>query len=289
MDGKPARLPGWVARRGPASAAHPTRKLLRAHGMETVCENARCPNAAECFGRRVATFMILGRVCTRTCGFCAVAKGRPAPPDPSEPRRLAAAAAELGLAYVVVTSVTRDDLPDGGASHFAAVAGAIGARLPGVPVEVLTPDFGGSIPALETVLEARPAVFNHNVETVPRLYAEARPGADYRRSLGVIARAAAAGLPVKSGLMVGLGETDAELEAVMTDLAGAGCGLLTVGQYLAPSRAALPVRRFVAPEKFDLFAELGYKIGFKHVAAGPLVRSSYRAMEGYSRALSPTP
>lgn len=275
------RLPAWIAHRGPAGTGHGVKGILREHGLETVCEQARCPNSRECFGRRVATFMILGRICTRQCRFCSVESGRPAPPDQGEPARLAAAARDLGLDYVVVTSVTRDDLDDGGASQFAATLVEIGKLMPGVPVEVLTPDFGGDEDALLAVLDGKPAVFNHNIETVPRLYGEVRPGADYGRSLGLMRRAAAEGVPVKSGLMVGLGEREDEVLDVMADLHGAGCRLLTIGQYLQPSRRSLPVKQYVTPGKFDFYSRLGYKIGFRHVASGPLVRSSYRATDGY--------
>jgi lipoic acid synthetase len=282
--GAPARLPPWIARRGPCGAAHPVKGLLRAHGLATVCEDARCPNGPECFARGTATFLILGDTCTRRCGFCAVGRGTPAPPDADEPRRVARAAADLGLSYVVITSVTRDDLADGGASHFALTIEAVRAALPAVPVEVLVPDFGGNPAALDAVLAGGPAVLNHNVETVPRLYAVVRPGAVYERSLGLLRRASAAGLPVKSGLMVGLGETPDEVAAVMDDLRGAGVTLLTIGQYLRPTRDSLPVARYVTPGEFDIFARLGYEKSFRHVASGPLVRSSWRAVEGYRAA-----
>jgi lipoic acid synthetase len=276
-------LPGWIARRGRMSGASPVKALLRSHGLNTVCESARCPNQPECFGRKVATFMILGDSCTRGCRFCAVVRDTPLPVDPDEPRRVAAAAAAMGLEYAVVTSVTRDDLPDGGASQFARTIEAFSAELPGVPVEVLIPDLQGDGAALDVVLEAGPAVLNHNVETVPRLYPEVRAGADYGRSLEVIRRAVGRDLPVKSGLMLGLGERDEEVIEVMEDLYGAGCLLLTIGQYLQPSRECLPVDRFVTPDRFDFFGRLGYKIGFRYVASGPLIRSSYQALEGYRK------
>jgi len=277
------KLPDWMARRGRMSGAHPVKTLLRSHGLHTVCESARCPNQPECFGRKVATFMILGDTCTRGCRFCAVGKDTPLPVDPDEPRRVAGAAAALGLEYVVITSVTRDDLPDGGSSQFALTLRAFSMELPGVPVEVLTPDFQGDEVAMNVVLEAGPAVFNHNIETVPRLYPAVREGSDYRRSLEVLRRAAAADFPVKSGLMLGLGEKDEEVMEVMEDLFEAGCLLLTLGQYLQPSRECLPVDRFVTPDRFDFFGRLGYKIGFRYVASGPLIRSSYQALEGYRK------
>ncbi len=278
------RLPPWIARTGTAAGTHRVRGILRGHDLHTVCEEARCPNCRECFARGTATFMILGDVCTRRCGFCAVTKGVPGAPDPGEPERLAAAAAELGLEHVVVTSVTRDDLPDGGAAQFAKVVGALKART-AASVEILTPDFGGRAASLEIILASPPDVFNHNVETVPRLYPEVRPGADYRRSLRLLSGAAAAGLAVKSGIMVGLGEEDAEIGSVLEDLRGAGCTLLTVGQYLRPTRGSLSVDRYPEPAWFAKWAELGYKLGFKHVASAPLVRSSYRAGEGYRSAV----
>jgi lipoic acid synthetase len=224
--------------------------------------------------------MILGDVCTRRCGFCAVAKGLPGPPDEAEPERLAAAAADLGLDHVVVTSVTRDDLADGGASQFAGVVVALRERTR-ASVEILTPDFAGRAESLGTILGAPPDVFNHNVETVPRLYPRVRPGADYRRSLRLLSMAAAAGLTVKSGIMAGLGEEDGEIGEVLGDLREAGCTLVTIGQYLRPTRGSLPVERYPEPEWFAKWAEVGYTLGFKHVASAPLARSSYRAGEGY--------
>ena len=277
------RIPEWIGHRGRRSEAHQVKSLLRRHDLHTVCESARCPNQSECFGRKVATFLILGDACTRGCRFCSVTMCAPAAPDPGEPERVAGAAARLGLEYVVVTSVTRDDLADGGASHFATTIEALAEELPDSPVEVLTPDFGGAPKSVDTVIQASPAVFNHNIETVPRLYSEVRPGADYHRSLEVIRRAASSGIPAKSGLMVGLGETDEEIVRVMEDLREAGCNILTIGQYLQPTRECAPVKRFVRPERFDFWGRLGYKIGFRYVACGPLVRSSYRALEGYRK------
>jgi lipoic acid synthetase len=274
------RLPEWL-RNVPVTHAetHATRRLLRRHRLHSVCEEARCPNRGECFSRRTATFLILGDTCSRACGFCAVGRGGLGPPDPDEPRAVAGLSAELGLRYVVVTSVTRDDLPDGGAGQFAATIQAIRERCPDATVEVLVPDFQGDAAILATVLEAGPDVFNHNVETVPRLYPVVRPQADYRRSLEVLARARAArpGAPVKSGLMVGLGETRDEVLAVMRDLRAAGCDVLTIGQYLQPTRRNLPVVEYVHPDEFRRYEADGLALGFRAVFAGPLVRSSYAA------------
>lgn len=272
------RLPAWLraplAR--PAALGSLTRLLDRLH-LETVCQQAHCPNLGECCNRGTATFMILGAVCTRACRYCAVDKGRPAPPDAAEPQHVAQAVATLRLRHAVVTSVTRDDLPDGGADHFARTVAAIRERCPGVTVEVLVPDFAGDGPALERVLAARPDVFNHNLETVPRLFPDIRPRADFARSLAILARAAALGLATKSGLMLGLGETNEELLAALQALRQAGCSFLTLGQYLAPSTAHAPVRRFVRPSEFEALARQARALGFADVAAGPLVRSSYRA------------
>jgi lipoic acid synthetase len=244
-----------------------------------VCEEARCPNIGECWEDRTATFMILGDVCTRRCGFCAVSHGRPAWEDWGEPDRVGGTVARLELAHVVVTSVNRDDLADGGAEIFARTIAAIRREAPSCRVEVLIPDFQGSAAALETVLAARPDVLNHNLETVPRLYRTVRPGARYERSLELFARAGRhPSRPVtKSGLMLGLGETAAELQGTMEDLLAVDVRLLTLGQYLRPSAAHLPVARYVSPEEFREYAALGQALGFRHVEAGPLVRSSYHA------------
>ena len=276
------RLPGWAAkRRGILREARPLRRVLRELNLQTVCESARCPNIGECFSRPTATFMIAGTRCTRRCGFCAVDTARPSPLDPAEPARIAEAARRMGLRHVVVTAVARDDLDDGGAGHFAATILALRAQLPSARVEVLTPDFKGEEPPLRTVLEARPDVFNHNVETVPRLNRAVRPQASYRRSIDVLARAKSLSpaLVTKSGLMLGLGETRDEVEAVMRDLRAAGCDLLTIGQYLQPTRAHLPVVEYVAPQVFTDYAKVGRTMGFRHVASGPFVRSSYHADE----------
>jgi lipoic acid synthetase len=277
----PARKPAWIRVKSPI---HPEvgrlKALLREHRLHTVCEEASCPNLGECFRGGTATFMIMGRLCTRRCPFCDVAHGRPQPLDVHEPAQLAAAIAEMGLKYVVITSVDRDDLRDGGAGHFVACIAAVRATAPATAIEILVPDFRGRLDvALDALAQTPPDVFNHNLETVPRLYKAARPGADYAHSLKLLAdfKARHAQLPTKSGLMVGLGETDAEIEATMRDLRAHGVDMLTVGQYLQPSRHHLPVERFVPPERFAEFERLGYDLGFRHVASGPLVRSSYHA------------
>lgn len=260
--------------------------LVRGMGLHTVCEEARCPNRNGCYGQGTATFLVMGPCCTRACRFCAVAKGRPAAPDPGEPERVARAVADLGLSYAVITSVTRDDLPDGGAGHFAAVVAAVRTRSPGTAVELLVPDFQGDPAAAGRAIAAAPDVFNHNLETVSRLYPLARPGADYRRSLALLARAKAAGLTTKCGLIAGLGETMAEVEAALRDLSDAGCDLVTIGQYLAPSAAHLPVDRFWSAAEYDGIARYGEGLsGITRVLAGPLVRSSFRAREIYQEAV----
>lgn len=254
-------------------------RLLADLELPTVCKEAGCPNLMECYSRKTATFLILGPVCTRHCTFCNVQKGRPAPPAPDEPRRVARAVAALGLRHAVVTSVTRDDLPDGGAGQFARVITAIKELNPATTVEVLVPDFQGDAQALATVVAAGPVVLNHNVETVPRLYPSVRPGADYRRSLAVLALAKKLNpqIRTKSGVMVGLGEREDELAQVFKDLRAAGCEALTIGQYLAPSHRHHPVVEYVPPTQFARYQALGLELGFRHVAAGPFVRSSYRA------------
>ncbi len=281
-----ARMPAWMrrplAREGSYTAV---KGVLVQHGLSTVCQSAKCPNQGECFSAGTATFLVAGPVCTRACRFCAVEPGRPAPLDPTEPDRVAAAAAQLALDHIVVTMVTRDDLEDGAAGHVAKVIHAVRGARPGTAVEVLTSDFAGSWAALDTVLEAAPDVFNHNVETVPRLYASVRPQADYERSLRVLARAAERGtLPVKSGLMVGLGESYEEVVSVLRDLRDAGCSIVTIGQYLRPSPAHLPVAEFVRPEVFEELAAQAHGLGFAAVASGPFVRSSYRAAEAATAA-----
>ncbi len=284
---QPARKPPWLRRPLPPAGSVRLGRHLAGEGLHTVCHEAQCPNQGECLGRGVATFLILGPICTRGCAFCAVTPGRPAPPDPGEPARLAQAVAGLGLRFVVITSVTRDDLPDGGAAHYAAVVAALGRQCPGVGVELLVPDFGGDPEALALVLAARPQVLAHNLETVPRLYPSARAGADYARSLDLLRRAKALapqGL-TKSGLMLGLGEEPAEVRAVLADLRAAGCDCLTLGQYLAPSPAHLPVARYLTPQEFTELGDLARAMGFVQVASAPLVRSSYLAEAGYRRAL----
>jgi len=252
--------------------------VVRAGGLHTICESARCPNIGECWEKRTATFLVLGDVCTRNCGFCAVAKGTPLPPDPGEPARVAEAAVRLGLRYAVITSVTRDDLADGGAAHFAAVIRAVREARPGTRVEALIPDFGGDGAALGAVLDASPDVLNHNLETTESLYpAIRRPRANYGRSLGVLAAAKARGARTKSGLMIGLGESESDILRTFADLRRAGCDLLTVGQYLQPTAAHPPVARYYTPEEFEALAEEARRAGVREVVAGPLVRSSYEA------------
>ena len=281
MNGaRPAKRPPWLTVRAPSggSVSRVTETLAR-HDLRTVCREARCPNVGECWGEGTATVLILGDICTRGCAFCSVESGHPAPPDLGEPARVAAAAAELGWRHVVVTSVTRDDLRGGGAAQFARVVEELRA-LPSPPaVELLVPDFAGDRDALAAVVAARPDVLAHNVETVPRLYPEVRPRASYERSLALLSRAHALdpGLPLKSGLMVGFGETREEVVAVMEDLFAAGCRSVTVGQYLAPSRYHPQANEYLPPEAFTELAAAARRIGFPRVACGPLVRSSYRA------------
>ena len=256
------------------------KNLLRQQKLHTVCEAALCPNLSECFGQGTATFLIMGDICTRRCPFCDMAHGRPPPLDPEEPRRLARAVAQMGLDYVVITSVDRDDLRDGGAGHFSACIGAIREQAPETRIEILTPDFRGRLDAaLERLARVPPDVFNHNLETVPRLYPTVRPGADYHWSLRLIERfhAEHPGIPTKSGLMVGLGEQHEEILAVLRDLRRHGCQRLTIGQYLQPSRQHLPVARFASPEEFQQLGAVAREMGFTQVASGPLVRSSYHA------------
>jgi lipoyl synthase len=277
--------PRWL--RAPAPAGENYRELKEIIGrlrLHTVCESAACPNVGECWNQRTATFMILGNVCTRRCGFCAVQKGAPLPVDYDEPARVAQAVQAMGLKFAVITSVNRDDREDGGAELFALVIRAIRERVPGCGVEVLIPDFRGSHAAVETVMRAAPDVLNHNTETVPRLYCQVRLGARYERSLDVLAHAkrVLAATPVKSGLMLGLGERADEVLQVMRDLRAHQVDILTIGQYLRPSPKHLPIVRYVPPEEFDDFRRAGYEMGFAHVESGPLVRSSYHA----SRAVS---
>jgi len=274
--------PQWL--RAPAPVGDNFRELkslIDSMGLHTVCESAACPNIGDCWNRRTATFMILGNVCTRRCGFCAVQKGAPLAVDYDEPRRVAEAAAAMGLRYAVITSVNRDDRKDGGAELFAMTIQAIRERIPGCRVEVLVPDFQGSREAMEIVMAARPDVLNHNTETVPRLYRQVRLGARFERSLDMLACAKeiSPGTPTKSGLMLGLGETTAEVLDVMRELRTHGVDILTLGQYLRPSPRHLPIVRYVHPAEFDEFRRAGYGMGFAHVEAGPMVRSSYHASD----------
>jgi lipoic acid synthetase len=275
------RLPSWLKRPLPRGNGNfYTEGLLRELRLETVCENARCPNRPECYSRRTATFMILGNVCTRPCGFCSVPKGTPDALEDDEPDRVAEASFRLGLRHVVITSVTRDDLPDGGADHFYRCVLAVRQRT-GAAVEVLTPDFLGNTAAIDRVLEARPEVFNHNTETVPRLYKKVRGRASYQRTVDLLAhvKARAPRMITKSGLMLGLGETIEELFEVLADLRRANCDTLTLGQYLTPTLKHIPVARYVTAEEFDDLAALARTLGFRQVVAGPFVRSSYHADE----------
>lgn len=281
---RPRPKPAWLKRRIPSGATYrEVRRLLRSEGLHTVCEEACCPNLGECFSQGTATFLILGDRCTRNCRFCAVAHGPLSPPDPDEPRRIAEAAKAMGLKYVVVTSVTRDDLPDGGAGLFARTIRALRESVRGIVVEVLIPDFQGEDGALRTVVSARPDVLNHNLETVPRLYRSVRPGAVYARSVHLLKRARELDsfAATKSGIMLGLGESDEEVDTTLHDLVAAGCTMLTLGQYLQPSKEHLPVARFVSPEEFDRWRERALRMGFTQVASGPFVRSSYHARELY--------
>jgi lipoic acid synthetase len=296
---RPARFPPWLRKRVPTGPeAAEVRRLLAGLGLATVCSGAHCPNLPECYARGTATFLILGRTCTRSCRFCAIEKGPPEPLREDEPQAVAEAAARLSLRHVVITSVTRDDLPDGGAGHFARTIRAVRARLPQAVIEVLTPDFRGREESVAAVLDARPDIFNHNIETVPRLYPTVRPEADYRRSLAVLAYAKGREGTVpssgcseegtvpfftKSGLMVGLGETNDEVRSAMRDLREIDCDILTIGQYLAPSPQHAPVARFVEPAEFAAWESEARALGFAAVAAGPFVRSSYQAESVFQR------
>jgi lipoic acid synthetase len=278
--GPAGRRPEWLKVPAPVGENYRRLKQLVADlNLHTVCESAACPNVGDCWNRRTATFMILGNVCTRRCGFCAVQKGAPLDVDYDEPRRVADAVAALGLRYAVITSVNRDDRGDGGAELFALTIEAIRKRIDGCHVEVLVPDFMGSRQAMETVMAARPDVLNHNVETAPRLYFNVRRGSDYRRSLEMLrhAKHVAPRIPTKSGVMLGLGETGQEVVEVMRDLRAHQVDIFTLGQYLRPSRDHLPIHRYYAPQEFADFRRIGHEIGFRHVEAGPLVRSSYHA------------
>jgi len=285
-DSPVLRKPGWIRVKAPVSKEYQaTRRIVRDNRLHTVCEEAACPNIGECWSKRHATMMIMGEVCTRACAFCNVATGKPAPLDPMEPSNVALAVAELGLEHVVVTSVDRDDLADGGAGHFAEVIRAIRRQSPDTTIEVLTPDFKDRDGAIETVTAARPDVFNHNLETVPRLYPSIRPGARYFTSLELLHRVKRLdpSMFTKSGLMVGLGETREEVGQVMDDLRAADVDFLTIGQYLQPTRKHAPVDRFVTPQEFAEYAALARGKGFLLVASTPLTRSSYHAGEDFAR------
>jgi lipoic acid synthetase len=276
------RLPEWLTVKAPKKGAYEeVAGYLKSLGLHTVCQSASCPNIGECFSKKTATFMILGDSCTRNCGFCGVSHCGPTPVDPDEPEKVAQASLNMGLKYIVVTSVTRDDLPDGGAGQFAQTIRRISKAIPDARVEVLIPDFQGDRAALQTVLEARPFVLNHNVETAPRLYPIARSAADYGRSLRLIetAKEISPSIYTKSGLMVGLGETREEVIGVLKDLRAAGCDIVTIGQYLRPGRGNLPVAEYIAPSRFEEYKSIGNGMGFTFVASGPFVRSSYHAAE----------
>ena len=280
MKSEMAERAPWLIRRIPAGGVDQVQGLIDDLNLHTVCRSASCPNLGECFHSGTATFLILGGICTRGCRFCGVPKGDPPPVDEAEAENVAIAVARMGLKHAVVTSVTRDDLPDGGAEQFAACIRNIRAKDANVTVEVLTPDFAGNMQSLQIVLDEQPDVFNHNVETVPRLYEQVRPRANYQQSLRVLQQAAEFGIPwVKSGLMLGLGETEAEVLAVFADLRRAGVNSLTVGQYLRPTRQHLPVVDYIHPDRFDFLAAEAKRMGFGHIASGPLVRSSYHAGE----------
>jgi lipoic acid synthetase len=275
------RKPSWIRARPPSGpGVTRIKQILRKHQLSSVCEEAQCPNLGECFSHGTATFMIMGDICTRRCPFCDVAHGKPRPLDPAEPHQLAEAIAAMALKYVVITSVDRDDLRDGGAGHFADCIVAVRTLTPTTTIEILVPDFRGRMQvAIDCLADQPPDVFNHNLETVPRLYRQARPGADYQWSLDLLQRFKARHptVPTKSGIMLGLGERRSEVEQVMRDLRAHGCEMLTLGQYLQPSRDHLPVDRFVTPDEFEQLRVLGERIGFSNVASGPMVRSSYHA------------
>jgi lipoic acid synthetase len=284
------KFPSWIKVRGRFTEEYrDLRRLVREQGLHSVCEEAKCPNIFDCFSRRTATFLMLGDVCTRACGFCGIATGRPRPLDPDEPRRVAESIRRLGLRHAVITSVNRDDLPDGGAHAFHEVTRILHEVHPGCGVEVLIPDFLGDLKALDHVLDARPDILNHNIETVPSLYPLVRRGAKYDRSLALLrhAKAYAPGVLTKSGIMVGHGETWDEVLRTMRDIRAAGAEILTIGQYLQPSREHLPVRRFWSPDEFEALAREGEGMGYAHVESAPLVRSSYHAADQVSRVQGP--
>lgn len=284
---KQMRLPHWVKSKHTANM-HQAKRVLRSYGVSTVCEEARCPNIAGCFSKPAAAFMILGSICTRKCGFCSVASGYPKPVDSHEPEKIAGAVKKMGLQYAVITSVTRDDLRNGGAEHFARTVHALHTSLSSVRIEVLTPDFRGSTESLSIVLDSHPDVFNHNIETVPRLYGHIRPHADYRRSLKLLdfAKNTSPGIHTKSGIILGFGEKWHEVVDSLSDLRNAGCSIITIGQYLRPSKQNVPVVEYVRPEIFEELQTTALEMGFRHVASGPLVRSSMNAEEMYQNTLS---
>lgn len=277
------RHPEWIKVK--STGTHETKKVLRYHRVSTVCEEAMCPNQGVCFSQGTATFLILGDKCTRNCSFCAVESSKPLPPDPHEPERVADAVHELGLKFVVITSVTRDDLPDGGAGQFARAIKAVRNKINAINIEVLTPDFKGEPEALKAVLDAGPDVFNHNVETVPRLYSAVRPMADYRTSINIVktAKQLYPDMKTKSGIMLGLGESGPEVLAVMNDLREADCDFLTIGQYLRPRRINIPVVEYIRPEVFEEYRLKGIEMGFRSVASSPLTRSSMNASAMFGR------
>jgi lipoic acid synthetase len=284
MTVRQPRKPDWLKVRFPAGPNYVRiDRMHREQGLHSVCRSAACPNQGECWEQGTATFMILGKHCTRDCGFCNVTHDTPMAIDPDEPDKVASAIAELGLQHAVITSVTRDDLADGGAGQFAQVTRLIHERSPGCRVELLIPDLQGNTKALHIIMAARPEVLGHNLETVPRLYQQARSGASYKRSLQLLktAHQSAPEIPTKSGLMLGMGETSEEIKEVMVDLRQINCSMLTLGQYLQPTRAHLPIARYVEPQEFDQLRQYGLQQGFKHVEAGPLVRSSYHAAEQF--------
>ena len=283
----PVRPPEWIrARKLRLADLHEIRSLMRSEALHTVCEEARCPNRGECFARGTATFLLMGNLCTRACGFCDIASGRPLPLDPAEPLRVRSAVERMGLRHVVLTSVDRDDLPDGGAAHFAATIGALRTLDPAPGIEVLTPDFRGHRESVRIVASARPDVFNHNVETVERLYPSVRRGARLDRSLGLLAdvKTMDPAMATKSGFMLGLGERDDEVLGLLEALRDAAVDIVTIGQYLRPSMENLPVVAYAAPDTFERYADIGRSLGFRHVFAGPFVRSSYRAEEALAAA-----
>lgn len=278
--------PPWLKKRiPPYQDLLKVKALLEKAGLHTVCEEARCPNLGECFSQGTATFLILGDICTRNCGFCAVRNGVPCSPEEDEPERVAIAVREMGIRYAVITSVTRDDLPDGGASFFARAIEAIHKEDQDIKIEVLIPDFRGDLSSLEIVLNSFPDVLNHNMETVQRLYSEVRPQADYRRSLGLLkqSKTLCPHIQTKSGFMLGLGEEGWEVIELMEDLRKADCDLLTIGQYLQPHSDRLPVKRYIAPEEFEEYQKIGMQMGFKAVASGPFVRSSFKAYQMFKK------